>query len=208
MVEAAAEKGYAATTIADVVARARVSRRTFYEHFEDKDDCFLAAYDASADLLMDLVSEAVDAKVASWSKRIEAGVRTYLHTLASEPALTRLFLVEILAAGPEALARRRGVHHRFAELVRGLVEAHREEMPAGWTIDMFTANALIGAINELVLLSVEEGAASDSWATVDTSMRLMRAALAPAEPDSAPAGEDGICEPGESGPSETRRSRA
>lgn len=182
MAEAAAEKGYAATTIADVVSRAQVSRRTFYEHFDDKDACFLAAYDASADLLMAFVAEAVEDPDLTWQERIAAGVSTYLNTLAHEPALTRVFLIEVLAAGPPALKRRRAVHQRFAELVHGLVEAHRDELPENWSLDSMMAAAIIGAIDELALIAVEDGRAAELPHLASTAVHLVQATLAMPQP--------------------------
>src|SRR6476659_5078578 len=78
MAETVAEKGYAATTVADVVARAGVSRKTFYEHFADREECFLAAYDAAVDALFARVAERVATGAPEgddWQGRVRAGVR-------------------------------------------------------------------------------------------------------------------------------------
>ncbi len=185
--EAAATKGYAATTVADIVGRAQVSRRTFYEHFADKDACFLAAYDRCADMLIGLIGQTVETSDAPWHERVELGVSAYLHAMAGEPALTRVFLVDILAAGPQAIARRRAAHRRFAELLLELVERHRDELPAGVSLDPAMANAIIGGVNELVLLAVEDDRAGELPRLADTAARLVRAVLAPA-PTAAPSG--------------------
>ncbi|HEX8102313.1 MAG TPA: TetR/AcrR family transcriptional regulator [Solirubrobacteraceae bacterium] len=179
MAEAAAEKGYTATTIADVVARAQVSRRTFYEHFADKDACFLAAYDASSDQLMGLIAGAVSDDALPWQERVAAGVRAYLDTLAAEPELTRLFLVEVLSAGRAALARRRAVHQRFAQLVVRLAESGAAALPPGHRLDPALALGLIGAVNELVLDSVDEGRIAELSELRDTAVTIVRALLAP-----------------------------
>lgn len=192
MAEAAAEKGYAATTIGDVVAHAQVSRRTFYEHFEDKDACFLAAYDASADLVRAIVAEAVESAPANWRERISAGIDAYLGTLASEPVLTRVFLVEIFATGPKSLAHRRAAHRSFAELMRGLVDEHRDELPEAWSLDVATATAIVGAMHELVLLAVEEGRTGELRRFTATVVGLVEAALAlPSLPADAEGREQG-----------------
>src|SRR3954471_7256007 len=78
-----AEKGYAATSVADVIELAGVSRKTFYEHFRDKEACFLAAYDAGVDILLATMREAGDTR---------SRVRAYLETLAAEPDFARTFL--------------------------------------------------------------------------------------------------------------------
>jgi AcrR family transcriptional regulator len=182
MVESAGTKGYQDTTIADVVAGAQVSRRTFYELFPDKETCFLASYEAAAEVLLDIVTAAAGAPELSWPRRVEAGVAAYLNTLASEPAVTRLFLVDILAAGPGALAKRRHVHNRIASVILALVTEHHDELPPGQPVDLPMINALIGAVNELVMLSVEAGDTRDLPRVADTATRLLRAVLAPDDP--------------------------
>lgn len=119
MVEAIAEvvakRGYGATTVADVVDRAGVSRKTFYEHFRDKEACFLAAYDTGVEVLVATMRAAGD----DHRSRIGA----FLRTLAAEPAFARTFVIEIGAAGPRALERRQAVHEAFAALTGDAPEA-------------------------------------------------------------------------------------
>src|SRR5918997_3250209 len=88
-----AERGYAAATIDDVVRGAGVSKKTFYEHFRDKEDCFLAAYEAASDELLARVREA-HASREGWLERTRAGIVAYLRWLAAEPALARVFLTQ------------------------------------------------------------------------------------------------------------------
>jgi AcrR family transcriptional regulator len=155
MVAAVADRGYAATTITDVVRHARVSRRTFYEHFADKEACFLAAYDAVSDAVLAGIAEAAT-HGATFQERILASVRAYLEALAAEPAIARVFTVDILGAGPAALARRRAVLRRFAAHIQALVDdAIAEGAPAVRLGDR-TALALVGAIHELVLATLEQ----------------------------------------------------
>jgi AcrR family transcriptional regulator len=156
MAEAVAEKGYAATTVADVVGRAGVSRKTFYEHFSDKEDCFLAAYDACVDILMTRVVDAREG-TGSWSEAMRSSLHSYLEVTASEPALARTFFVEVLAAGPRALERRAEVHERFAELSRNLHERARRDHPQLPELPPEAYNAMVGAINELVFEFVRSG---------------------------------------------------
>jgi len=153
---AIAEKGYAATTIADIVRHAHVSKRTFYQHFADKEACFLASYRAVTERLMTTIAAAVDPNTP-WQEQLHAAARAYLHLLEENPALTRTFLVEIHAAGPKALELRREVHQRFAELLRGLVNLGRKKHPEIRPLSASMATALVGGINELVLVAVEGG---------------------------------------------------
>jgi AcrR family transcriptional regulator len=154
------EKGYGAATIADVVRHARVSKRTFYEHFADKEACYLALYAAVNDQLLALIAQAVHGS-GSWRKRVEAAAGAYLSELAAQPALTRTFLVEIQAAGPRALAARRAMHERFAEHLRALTAQAAADEPAITPLSPALATAVVGGINELMLQAVEDGRARE-----------------------------------------------
>jgi AcrR family transcriptional regulator len=149
MALAVAEKGYAAVSVADVIALAGVSRKTFYEHFSNKETCLLAAYDTGVELLLADVETAIDA-APGWLDAMRDGVRTYLESLAENPAFARTFLIEILAAGPAALERRGVVHERFAELIATGHAAARREFPALVERPAQVFRAYVGAVNELV----------------------------------------------------------
>ena len=107
-----AEKGYEATTIADLAKDAGVSRTTFYELFADKEACFLAAYDDSADRLVRRIAAAYEAE-ERWPDRVRAGLTTLLEALAADPAQARLALVDVAAAGPAAQRRQRAAVQRL-----------------------------------------------------------------------------------------------
>lgn len=130
MAQVVAEKGYAATTVADVVERAGVSRRTFYEQFSDKEACFLAAYDVGLAVVAGRIKEAVEVNpTAGWQQQARAGVEAFLGLLASEPAFARALQLEILTAGPVALERRAGMLAMFSAVWRGVHERARAEEP-------------------------------------------------------------------------------
>jgi AcrR family transcriptional regulator len=147
--QAVAEKGYAAATIDDIVRGAGVSKKTFYEHFDDKLGCFLAAYEAASDELYEHVTAAQDAAGSRWDERTRAGIHAYLRWLAAEPALARVFLIEIAAAGPDALACRERLRDRYAERTRALQDGHevREEI----------AHAVVAAADDLVVRRLRAG---------------------------------------------------
>jgi AcrR family transcriptional regulator len=145
---AIADKGYAATTIADVVRRARVSKRTFYEQFADKEACFLALYSDATDELLALIEAA-----PTW----EAAARAYFERLAAEPALIRAALVDIHAAGPAALALRRDVQRRYARLLVEMSARAAAEEDGLRPLSPTMATAAVGGLNELMLEAVEEG---------------------------------------------------
>jgi AcrR family transcriptional regulator len=146
---AVADKGYAATTVGDIVSGAGVSRKTFYEHFADKEECFLAAWDTGVQILFDAIYAARDDETDP-IERMRAGLRAYLETLAAEPAFARSFFIEVVAAGPRAEARRGEVHARFADLFATLHEQARREMPQLPDVPPAISKAAVGAINELV----------------------------------------------------------
>ena len=163
---AVAEKGYAAATIDDIVRGAGVSKKTFYEHFHDKLGCFLAAYEAASDELYEHVRAAQDAArpraaqdapaadgaaPADWLARTHAGIRAYLRWLAAEPALARVFLIEVAAAGPEALACRERLRDRYAARMREL-----QDSDTGVPDEIF--HAVVAAADDLVVRRLREGA--------------------------------------------------
>jgi AcrR family transcriptional regulator len=150
---AVAERGYAGATIDDVVRGAGVSKKTFYEHFADKEDCFLAAYEAASEELFERIADA-HAAHDDWLERTRAGVRAYLRWLAAEPALARVFLIEVAAAGPRALERRERLRDRYAELMRARQDDARPTASAGLPIEVF--HAVVAAVDDVVVRHIRE----------------------------------------------------
>ena len=163
-----AEKGYAAATIDDIVGGAGVSKKTFYEHFDDKLGCFLAAYEAASDELYEHMCAAQDG-AGDWVGRTRAGIRAYLRWLAAEPALARVFLIEIAAAGPDALACRERLRDRYAERMREL-----QENGVGVPEEIF--HAVVAAADDLVVRRLRDG--SDLLELEPILLRLQVAQLA------------------------------
>jgi AcrR family transcriptional regulator len=152
MADACAAKGYANVAVADVIERAGVSRRSFYEHFSNKEECFLAAYDGGVAGMLDAIAEAEESARGEGGllAAARAGTEVYLQLLADNPAFARTFLIEVLGAGPEALARRDAVHERFAQrLADGFAQitAAAGDLP---TPGPYIFRAAVGAIHELV----------------------------------------------------------
>jgi AcrR family transcriptional regulator len=174
---AIAEKGYAAVTIADVVRIARVSKRTFYEHFADKEACFLALYAETSDELIELIATAAATAPGSWEERIEAAARAYFERVAGEPELIRAALLEIQAAGPRARELRREVQRRYADQLRAFSDAAAAE-GAGRALTPALATAVVGGLNELMLEAVEAGRAERIGELADAATELIRAVLA------------------------------
>lgn len=130
IMKSVAEKGYGATTVADVCELAGVSRRTFYEQFESKEECFLAAYDTGVEILLGRMAEATEALGESdWRAVTRSDLETYLKLLADEPEFAWSLHIEVLAAGPAALERRAAIFGIFTERTRRLYEVARREDP-------------------------------------------------------------------------------
>ena len=116
MAEALAEHGYSCVTVAHVIERAGVSRRIFYEYFESKEVCILAAYDdAERRLWNRAAARRRRSIIPAVSMR---GLRAALGFFAAEPAAARLFTMEARAAGPELVARHRSTQKFLAELLQ------------------------------------------------------------------------------------------
>jgi AcrR family transcriptional regulator len=166
---AVAERGYGAATIEDIVRDAGVSKKTFYDHFADKQDCFLAAYEAASEELLERVEEAHADADEDWAERTRAGIRAYLRWLAADPALARVYLVEVAAAGPEALERRERLRDRYAELMRarGVPREVPEEIH----------HAVVAAVDDLVVRHIREHGAERLPELEPVLMYLQRALL-------------------------------
>ena len=175
---AIAEKGYAPATIADIVARARVSKRTFYEHFEDKEACLLATYLDATTRMQAAMQLAFEASAdAAWPEQLDAVIDAYVTALESTPPLTRACLVEMVAAGPRSLRMRREVHEAFATQLRAFVERARKRHPEVRAISAPLATAIVGGIDELLLAQVEGGPQHRLASLRETAGELLRAVL-------------------------------
>lgn len=151
MAAAVGEKGYVNVAVADVIAGAGVSRRTFYEQFSNKEDCFLASYDAFVDAVLSAIAHAADAAGDEPELRLAAAIGSYLGNLSDYPQFARTFLIEVLGAGPAALQRRELVHRRFAALIGDEYERLVRQRPELEALDPRRCRALVGAIHELVI---------------------------------------------------------
>ncbi len=155
MVEAVDERGFAATTISDLVARAGVSRRSFYEHYHNKDECLLATYDVVVERLGRRLFDAYDA-VEGWNERLETYIRTLFEAAIERPDLARLVCVEMGAAGPAGV-------ERWAEGARQLerfILDGFERAPGEGTIPTPVARAIVGALRRILYTRVRRARSS------------------------------------------------
>jgi AcrR family transcriptional regulator/DNA-binding MarR family transcriptional regulator len=142
MGEVAAERGAGAVTVAHIVARAGVSRRTFYDLFEDREECFLAAFQEALEQAAREVVPAYRGS-GSWRERTRAALWALLVFFDAHPAAARLCVVEALAAGPRALERRQEI----VQLLIAAVDEGRAEVPKGARQPPpLTADGVVGAV--------------------------------------------------------------
>ncbi len=138
-------KGYVDTSVADVLKVAGVSRQTFYQLFDSKQDCFLAAYSQRQG---GVIAALLDrASSGSPIDRFTTLLRDYLTVMAAKPGIARLYLVGVYAAGPEAIAKRGEMQRQFVDGVAVIFGATSDE-------DRFACRALVAAISTLVTSAV------------------------------------------------------
>ena len=149
---AVADKGYARVTVSDIVALAGVSRRTFYEQFEDKEDCLLAAAtEGTTAVLMEMAASAQEVGPdAAWQEILRAGIEAYVSTLAAHPDFTRTFLVDIPGTSPRAIQLRRDLRDRFVEMYRFVARRATAEEPGLGEVPDAYLRALVGGTAELI----------------------------------------------------------
>jgi len=149
---AVAEKGYARVTVGDVVSEAGVSRRTFYEQFKDKEDCFLAAYATGTEAL---IQEMVEASIsvgpdADWREVLEVAIDSYVRGLAADPEFAKTFLVDVLGAGHAAVELRVQVYEQFVQQYVILARRAARQHPEIGDVPEVFLRAMVGGIGELV----------------------------------------------------------
>jgi AcrR family transcriptional regulator len=147
MLNAAADLGYLETNVQDVIDRAGVSRPTFYEHFSNKEDCFLAAFDTSAERLRKKIDAAVRKGGDIWRERVRFGLEALLRFASREPDTARTMVVEARAASAVAVRRRVELMDDFA---RCLQSQAQELLPAAHHQNEVTASGIVGGVESLL----------------------------------------------------------
>jgi AcrR family transcriptional regulator len=146
LTQALYEVGYHETTVALIGQRAAVSKSDFYKHFESKDDCFVAAYDAAIERIREQVVTACEAAGEEWVDRVEAAIAALLDLFDEEPALAGIALVEGLRAG-------RDIHDRYQAALESFVGILGQGAPrprAGSEVPEATDEAVVGGIASLL----------------------------------------------------------
>jgi AcrR family transcriptional regulator len=155
-VRVAAEKGFGAMTVTDLTREAGISRTTFYELFEDKEACFLAAYDRAAEALVRRIATAFEVE-GDWPRRARAGLAALLEALAEDPDVARLAMVDVGAAGPAAQRRHRAALQRLTPFF----DEGRDYAPGGRSLPANTSRMAIGAVSGLIADQLAEERTED-----------------------------------------------
>jgi AcrR family transcriptional regulator len=151
-VDVVEEVGYARMTVARVIARARVSRKTFYDLFSDREDCFLAAFDQAINQARELAVEAY-ARESGWREGMRSALARLLILMDEEPALARLCMIEALGAGDRVLERRAEVLEELVAVVdRGRLVSNASRQPP-----QVTAQGTVGAVFAVLHTRLLEG---------------------------------------------------
>lgn len=174
MSQAVAAKGYAAVTIADIAAGARVSKRTFYEHFDSKSACLLALHEAATGSALGAVRRALD-PARDWHVQVNAALAAYFSTLSTHPALLHTLFIEIHGLGAEGLAARRRAVQAMADLIVDAVLGSARPAAAARRRIAPLATGLVGGIHELVLDAIEQGQADRLQDLADRAGPLVQA---------------------------------
>lgn len=152
MLRATAELGYREVSVQDVLDRAGVSRPTFYEHFENKEDCFLKAFDVAANRMRERIGAAAQGE--TWQQRLRGGLEELLRWVGEEPDAAMSLIVDARAACPPALVRRDELLDHFASCLDSDV---RRQAPAGAAPSAIAAAGIVGGIEALLYSRLNRG---------------------------------------------------
>jgi AcrR family transcriptional regulator len=176
MAEAVAEQGYAATTVEDVLTRARMSRRTFYQLFRNREECFLATYDAAFEEAMGRLALAHGGNGNPWSEQVETALVALFEYLASEPGLARVWLVEAPSVGAAGIDRHERTMKVLAERLAWLQHESEGGSVNGRGAVRFEAS--VGAVHRVVQARLLDGRADELPELAPHMARVVRGLVA------------------------------
>ena len=173
MAQSVASHGFASTTVTDVVTLARVSRRTFYEHFGTREACLIALFDAASAQAFKVLVGSIN-PTRDWRDQLNDALHAYLSTLSMQPTLLKTLFVAVFALGDEGLAARRRNNEQLVNFIEATVAAGSNGQPAP---ERSTITAIVGGIHELILQSIERGEEGQLAKLVPTVVRFLRQGL-------------------------------
>ena len=161
-------RSFGEARVADVLERAAISRKTFYEQFADKEACFMAAYEAAAIRARDAIRTS-SRNEDDWDVSVRAGIEALMGFLAAEPELARLLVVEVTGAGPTAMHRRSEAVREFAAM---LARTGKSDAP-------LSAQVAVGGIWEVVHAFVLDGRSDELPELADALVECVKAQIEP-----------------------------
>lgn len=169
------ERGYRETTVADIVRHARTSKRTFYDHFPTKEQCFVELLSANNEQLVGTLRDAID-PAAPWQEQVRQAVTAYVHTIEANPAVTLSWIRELPALGEAARPMLRRGFGRLATALTELSAGPSFEQAGVGPLSPAAAVILVGGLRELTAQTVEDGvpAAGIIEPAVAASIALLR----------------------------------
>ncbi|WP_414635853.1 TetR/AcrR family transcriptional regulator [Amycolatopsis sp.] len=176
LAECIAEDGYRRTTVADVVRRARTSRRTFYQYFSDKEACFVALLTDTNQEVIRHISAAVDPK-APWGTQIRQAVEAWISAAKSAPALTVSWIRDVPALGEAARGLQRTVMDEFVTMIQTLSDTGELRAAGIHSPSRCLVIILLGGLRELMATTVEDG--GNIGDVTDLAVQASIALLAP-----------------------------
>ena len=174
LAQSIAEDGYRATTVADIVRRARTSRRTFYEHFADKEACFIALLtEANADVIR-RISGAVD-RQAPPETQIQQAITAWIGAADSRPALMLSWIRDSPTLGAKTRRLQRDLQESFVVLLRDLTDTAQLRAAGIGPVSRPMAIVLLGGLRELIAVTVEDGGSMSDIrdAGIEASLALL-----------------------------------
>jgi AcrR family transcriptional regulator len=181
MAAAIRERGFRQSTVADVVRHARTSRRTFYEHFASKQDCYVALLRESNAEMVGQIAAAVDPH-ASWDTQVRQAIGAWISASESEPAITLSWIREIPSLGDDARQLQRDFLEAFIELIQTLSDNPELRAAGVQPVSRPVAVMLLGGLRELMAITVEDGARLGDIMAV--AVEATMAMIGPREPRS------------------------
>lgn len=165
MIKTVTEIGYNALTVQNVLGRAGISRPTFYEQFDDKEDCFLAAFDASAKQMRERIEAALAEGGPTWRDQLRSGIAELLRFIAEEPEAARTVIVEARASSSAGLQRRDQLLDHFAACIDALVREDLDEAPSA-----IAAAGVVGGIESVLYARLQKEETDDLDALLPSLM--------------------------------------
>jgi AcrR family transcriptional regulator len=157
----------------DVVREAGVSKRTFYQHFPNKEACFLALYRENSARVLNVLKQASSTEGLNALQRIDVGAQAYLAFMQEQAALMKRLYIDILYLGTEGMKAKREVLQQFADVLLEAYEAERSQTPSLPSLDPELVLATVAGINELILFKIEDDQADRLCELESVSRKLM-----------------------------------